>query len=260
MTNQTTPVSPASAGGKSKNSNCLLRGCLIIFGLFLVVFCCLATLIAVPLVTDFDPLGLDLRHQFNEFFPWEDFLDDPSSIPDLPELFSDEIDPYDQSEEPSTDYTAPDSGSFSLVPYLEDDFPFSFSYPEGWAISEDEYADGVTFFDHDSFTYFSVGRDWIEEGWTAAYIAEDLIESLEFQAQEGSIVVFENTPYIVSTGDDAHFSAYEWIDLDDAYQWVYDINIVFEDVNIYFYMIGDDPEYFELYRDLIEAIGASYSR
>ncbi|MCJ7716636.1 MAG: hypothetical protein MUO54_08970 [Anaerolineales bacterium] len=147
MTNQTTPASSVSTGGKSKNSNCLLRGCLIIFGLFLVVFCCLATLIAVPLVTDFDPLGLDLRHRFNEFIPWEDFLDDPSSISDLPKLFSDEIDPFDQGEDTSTDTTspepdssidtAPDSGSFSLVPYLEGDFPFSFSYPVDYIKSYD---------------------------------------------------------------------------------------------------------------------------
>ncbi len=266
MTNQTLPPSPASSGGSSNNSNCLLKGCLILLALFLVSCCCLGALLALPFVTDFDPLGLDLRNRFDEFIPWEDFLQDSSQFPDLfDDGFGNSTDEGSTSDstnlEPElTDDSILESGDFQLVPYPEIDFPITFSYPEGWDISADEYADGVTFIDPDSFTYFSVGRDWIEEGWTAAYISDDLIESLEFQAQEGSIVVTENTPYIVSTGDDANFSAYEWIDLDDNYQWVYDINIVFEDINIYFYMIGDDPAYFELYRDLIEAIGASYSR
>ena len=269
MSNQTIPPSQVISGGSSKNSNCLLKGCLIIMALLVVTCCCLGTLLALPFVTDFDPLGLDLRNRLNEFFPWEEFLQDTSQIPVLPDLFDDGFG-NSTDEGFSSDSTNPEpeltndsileSGDFQLVPYLEIDFPITFSYPEGWNISADEYTDVVTFFDPDSFTYFSVGRDWIEEGWTAADISEDLIKSLEFQAQEGSIVVSENTPFFVSTGDDANFSAYEWIDLDDNYHWVYDISIVFEEYNIYFYMIGDDPEYFELYRDLIEAIGASYSR
>lgn len=269
MTNQTIPPSTASSGGSSNNSNCLLKGCLIILALFLVSCCCLGALVALPFVIDFDPLGLDLRNRFDEFIPWEDFLPDSNEIPVMPDLFDEGLDIY-TDEDSSSDSTNPDpklttdstseSGYFQLVPYPEIDFPIIFSYPEGWDISADEYADGVTFFDPDSYTYLSVGRDWTEVGWTAAYVSEKLSETLEFQAQEGTFVVLENTPFFVSTGDDANFNAYEWIDLDDNYQWAYDINIIFEEYNIYFYMVGDDPEYFEMYGELIEAIGASYSR
>ena len=270
MTNQTIPPSQASSGGSSNNSNCFLKGCLIILALFLVSCCCLGALVALPFVTDFDPLGLDLRHKFNEYFPWEDFLDAPSSIPDLPELFSGESDHYEEDEDSFTDHitpdldssgdSAPESGAFPLVPYGGDDFPFAFSYPEGWEISADEYAESVIFYDIGSYTDLSVGRDWIEVGWTAAYTSERLMETLEFQAQEGTFEVIKNTPFIVSTGDDAQLNAYEWIDMEDTYQWAYDINIIADEYNIYFFMVGDDPVYFEIYGTLIEEIGASFSR
>ncbi|MCJ7717763.1 MAG: hypothetical protein MUO54_14760, partial [Anaerolineales bacterium] len=176
----------------------------------------------------------------------------------------------DQGEDTSTDTTspepessidtAPDSGSFSLLPYLEGDFPFTFSYPEGWEISADEYAENVTFYDIGSYTDLVVGRDWIEVGWTAAYVAESFMETLELQAQEGTFDVIISTPFIVSTGDDAQFNAYQWMDLEDTYRWAYDINIIVDEYNIYFFMVGDDPVYFEMYGNLIEEIGASFSR
>jgi len=264
--NQTIPQSPVSSGGSSNNSNCLLKGCLILLALFLVSCCCLGALVALPFVTDFDPFGIDLRNRFDDVIPWEDFFQDSSQFFDLFDegfdIFTDEgssSDSTDTDPKLNDDSTA-ESGYFRLVPYPEIDFPVTFSYPEGWDISADEYADGVTFFDPDSFTYLSVGRDWIEEGWTAAYVSEKLNETLEFQAQEGTFAVLENTPFIVSTGEDANFNAYEWIDLDDNYQWAYDINIIIEEYNIYFYMVGDDPAYFEMYREMIEAIGTSYRR
>lgn len=250
-----------------KKQNCFLWGCLIVLVMICLVVGCLGTLVALPLFTDFDPLGLG--DQIDEIIPWQEFLDDPSSIPDLPKLFSDENDltygdedsfPDESSPEPPIDL-APDSGSFPLVPYIADDFPFYFSYPAGWEIEVDENSVGVTFYDPDSYTYLSVGSDWLCQGCsTAADASVELMETLEFQAQEGTFVVIEDRTYTVSTGDDAHFNAYEWMDLDGFNAWAYDINITVGEDNHFFFMVGDDSLYFETYGELIEAIGASYSR
>ena len=242
-----------------KKQNCFLWGCLIVLVMICLVVGCLGTLVALPILTGFDPLGLG--DQIDEFIPWQEFMDDPSSVPDLPELFSDEDSFSDESSPEPPIASAPDSESFQLVPYTEIDFPVSFSYPENWEIIEDDYEDGVTFYDPASYTYLSVGRDWLCQGClTAADASVEFMETLEFQAQEGTFEVIQNTPFYVSTGDDAHFNAYEWVDEDGNNQWAYDINVIVEEYNIYFLMGGEDPQYFETYGELIEAIGASFSR
>jgi hypothetical protein len=252
----------STATPQPKKGNCFLWGCLIVLVLTCLVFGCLGTTIALPLFTDFDPFGL--KDMFDEFIPWEEYMDDSSSFPDLPELFSDESDSTLEEEESSfvsPDSSALDHGHYRLTPFLEIDFPISFSYPEGWESMEDDYADGMTFFDPNSYTYLSVGRDWLCNGCSSAADSSlKMWETLEFQAQEGTFTVVYDAPYSVSTGEDAHFNAYEWIDLDGNYHWAYDINIVVEEYNIYFFMQGDDPGYFDTYQELFEEIGASYHR
>jgi hypothetical protein len=251
---QTTPAEP-------KKKNCFLWGCLIVLMLFIVICCCLGSLMAMPFVTDFNPLGLDWQNRILEVIPWEDFIQDPSLIPGLPDILNEDFDSFFEEVDPSSDYTTLDSGSFQLVPYTAIDFPIAFSYPAGWEIEAEELHIAVSFYDPDSNTFLSVGRDWACQGCsTAADTSVKLMETLEFQAQEGTFMVIENAPYSVSSGEDAYFNAFEWIDLDGIYRWAYDINIFVEEDNIYFIMWGDDPVYFEMYGELIEEIGASYRR
>ena len=148
-----------------------------------------------------------------------------------------------------------------LLPYPAVDFPFMFSYPTGWDIKADEFADSVTFSDPDSNTQLSIGRDWLCQGClTASDVTVKYLETLEFQAEDGDFEVIENRPHSVSTGDDAQFSAFEWIDFDDNYHWVYSVDILVEENSIYFVLQGDESEYFDMYRVMFDEIVMSFSR
>ena len=75
---------------QSPKGNCLLKGCLIVLLLFFLVALCLGTLVVLPFVTDFNPLGLEWQNRIKEFLPWDDFFQGPSLLPGLPD-FSDDV-------------------------------------------------------------------------------------------------------------------------------------------------------------------------
>ena len=260
----TPPTTPA----EPKKKNIVLWTCLIIF---FVVAClavaCLGTLVVVPLITDLNPLGFDIQDWIIDFNPWSDYLEDSSRVPDLPKSV-DDSGSASGTEDSTSEITTPEAtqGSTSengpdlLVPYSDLDFPFTFAYPSAWII-EVVADDSVTFYDLSSNTQLFVGRDWLCQGCLTAF--DSLVrfgETLEFQAEEGDFEVIDNSPFVVSTGDDAHFNSYEWIDFDGNYNWIHAIVIVVDEYSIYFDLSGDDPDYFVIYRELIKEIGASFSR
>jgi hypothetical protein len=258
MTNE--PTAP----NESKNRNILLWCCLAALVVFCLISFCLISIAGLSLFSSIDPLGLDLKHQFEDFSPWLEYQLDPSLGVDLPETYDedDTDESGDTSEEPMD--SDPIEGITQLVQFQSENFTFSFFYPEGWDPEVEEY-ESAAFYDPDSYTYLSVGRDWLCQGCSTAYdVAVHFMETIEFQALPDSFVVLEDMPYTVSTGEDAHFSAYEWLDLDGNYMWAYDLSIYIadpvEDTTIYFVLWGDDYEYFEQYRDLFEKIINSYTR
>ena len=255
----TTP-SAAPLETPQKKGNCFLWGCLSVFILFFVGICCLGTMIVLPFFTDFDPLGIDLRDRIEEFFPLQEFLEDPSVIPGLPE-FQDEITESIPEAFPEVSTSSgPETGanSIELSPYIASDFSAVFDYPSGWEIETEEY--GVTFYDTQSYTYLYVGEDLIDLGMSAQQVAQDVMDSLREESVEGSFTVFESKDWRVPTGDDAYLMAYEFTDADGYYQWAVDLETVSGESNIFFYISGEDPTDYELYRELIEIIAASFSR
>ena len=256
MTDQIAPASPASSGGNTKNSNCLLKGCLIVLALFFLVFCCLGTLVAVPFVTDFNPLGQDWQNRIMDIIPWEDFIEDPSLIPDIQDLLDED---FDFSPD-ALDSTGPasDARAIPLATYTASDFPATFSYPAGWEIEEEAYE--VTFYDPHSFTFLYVGEELVVDGTTAAEVSSEVIESLQSEAQSGTFVLIENTPWSVPTGDDAYLNAYEWTDSDGYFLWAFDLETISGESNVYFFLAGEDPELAPLYGELIKIIAESFSR
>ena len=244
-----------------KKNNCLLWGCLGVVLLIFVTFCCLGSLIILPLVTDFDPLGIDLRNRIEEYIPWQDYIEDPSLIPDIDEFLEDSVDPY-LEEDPGVDLPDPssniDASSIPLAYYSGSDFPANFQYPSGWDIEIEDYA--VTFYDPNSFTYLYVGEDLVDEGTMPELIADDVMEALMEESQEGTFLLVSATPYQVPTGENAYLHQMEWTDPDGYFIWAYDLEIVTGESNIFFFLSGEDPEDIELYGDLLRIIVDSYSR
>jgi len=83
---------------------------------------------------------------------------------------------------------------------------------------------------------------------------------LEFQAELDNFQVIESTPFNVPTGDDAHFTAYEWVDFGDNYHWAYSIHVVADEYSMYMILYGDNPDNFHQFGELIKEIGASFTR
>ncbi len=259
-TSQATP-------SQSKNTNCFLWGCLIVFVLICLVFACLASVVGLAFA-GIDLLGINFEEGIENILPWPDFLDDPSFIPDFDDFF-DEGEPYYDEGEPDSDidsYEPEPPSEFvpeieaipGFVPYSANYFYASFLYPEGWDIEEEEFR--ITFYDPDSYTYIYVGADGVDEGTTAAQVSSEVIERLELDAEEGSFVIFENGPYNLPAGYDTYLNAYEWTDEEGYYQWAYDLEIIVGDSNIFFFLVGEEPEEFDSYRSMFEIVADSFSR
>lgn len=259
MTNQT---GAAPAESTRKKGSCCLWGCLIIIVLFFISVCCLVTLIFLPFYTDYDPLGLDLRNRIEQYIPWQEFLEDPSSIPGMPEFFDDSFNDLLEELPGEVTSSGPTTGAYSipLSTYVASDFQAIFDYPTGWDIETEEY--GVTFYDTNtnSYTYLYVGEDLVDTGLNARQVAQDVADSLREESQEGTFKVFESTPFSVPEVDDAYLMSYEFTDSEGYYQWALDLETVSGESNVYFYFSGEDPEDYLLYRELIELIAASFTR
>lgn len=257
MTNQT---GAAPAESTRKKGSCCLWGCLIIIVLFFISVCCLVTLIFLPFYTDYDPLGLDLRNRIEQYIPWQEFLEDPSSIPGMPEFFDDSFNDLLEELPGEVTSSGPTTGAYSipLSTYVASDFQAIFDYPTGWDIETEEY--GVTFYDTNSYTYLYVGEDLVDTGLNARQVAQDVADSLREESQEGTFKVFESTPFSVPEVDDAYLMSYEFTDTEGYYQWALDLETVSGESNVYFYFSGEDPEDYLLYRELIELIAASFTR
>lgn len=250
-------TTPQAAPAEPKKKNYLLWGCLIILVLMCLVVGCLVTVVGLSF-SGVDPLGLKLDQYIEDFSPWLDY-EEPYYDPTYEDK---DIAPDDEVEEPSID-SVPDSGFDQLAPFYSDNFTFSFFYPEDWEMMEDEYNEGVSFYDLSSNNHFTVGKGWLCQGCTtAADIAIKFMETIEFQAQPGSFVALENFPYDVPTGEDAYYSVMEWDNMEGDYMWVYAIHIYnedpVEDMDISFIMWGDDPDTIEMQRELLDKVVASY--
>ena len=259
-TSQATP-------SKSQNYSCFLWGCLIIFVLICLVFACLASVVGLTFA-GIDLLGINFEDSIENIIPWPDFLDDPSFIPDFDDFFGEGEPYYDEGESdseidsyepaPTSEYLPEVEAIPGFVLYSADDFNASFLYPEGWDIEVEEYR--ITFYDPDSFTYLYVGADEVDEGTTAAQVSSEVIETLELDAEEGTFVIFENDPYYLPAGYDSYLNAYEWTDDEGYYQWAYDLEIISGDSNIFFFLVGEDPEEIDSYRSMFETVADSFSR
>jgi len=249
---------------QTQQGNCLLRCCLIALLLFFLVACCLGTLVILPFVIDFNPLGLDWQNSIEEFLPWDDFIQDLS----LPDLLDDSFDPFIEDDDSALDFPTPgplaptrpaeDARSIPLSTYIAGDFPAVFSYPENWEIEVENSQ--VTFYDPDSYTILSVGEELVEPGKTASQVSADVIANIESEAEGGTFKLIENSPWSVPTGDDAFLNAFEWTDSEGNYQWAFDLEIVSGESNVFFFLIGDDPDLAPIYAELIEIIAISFSR
>ena len=251
MSIETPSIPPASDQPKKKN--CLLWGCLSVVILVVISCCCIGSLVIVPFVTDFDPFNL--RNFVDDNFNLGDYLDDDFDF----DLDEDSYFP-DESESESADLPESynDASSIPLEYYSASDFSATFLYPSGWEIEVEDYA--VTFYDPDSFTYLWVGEDVVEEGYTAAQVANDLMESIREESQEGTFQLVSSMPWPAEDGEDAHLNQMEWTDLDGYYTWAYDLEIVLGEYNTFFFISGEEPEDIALYGDLLEIIVDSFSR
>ena len=250
---------------ETKKPNYILWGCLAAIGLWCLISCCLISFVGLAISTNVDLFGLGTDGWFDEYLPFQDDWDDPSFELDSPGFYDEsDTDPDESlSGEESTD-PGPISGITQLAQFQSDQFSFRFFYPEGWRIEEDENTESVIFLDPNSETYLAVGRDWLCQGCTTASdVALTVKEDLEFEAEPDTLVVLEDKPYSVATGEDAHYNAYEWTDLEGQYNWIYDLVIYVEDPvednAIYFVLWGQDFQYFEEYRELFEKVIRSYS-
>jgi hypothetical protein len=260
-----TPSIP-TASDQPKKKNCLLWGCLSVVILVVVTFCCLGSLVIVPFVTDFDPFNL--RGLVEDNFNLGDYLDGSSQFPGFDDFLDDDFDfdsdegSYfpDESESESADLpeSYSDASSIPLEYYSASDFSATFLYPSGWEIEVEDSA--VTFYEPDSFTYLWVGEDVVDEGYTAAQIASDLMESIREESQEGTFQLVSSMPWMAEDGEDAHLNLMEWTDLDGYYTWAYDLEIVLGEYNNFFFISGEEPEDIALYGDLLEIIVDSFSR
>jgi len=247
-----TPSIPPTSDQPKKN-NCLLWGCVSVVILVVISCCCIGSLVIVPFATDFDPFNL--RNFVDDNFNLGDYLDDDFDF----DLDEDSYFP-DESESESADLPESynDASSIPLEYYSASDFSATFLVPSGWEIEVEDYA--VTFYDPDSFTYLWVGEDVVEEGYTAAQVANDLMESIREESQEGTFQLVSSMPWPAEDGEDAHLNQMEWTDLDGYYTWAYDLEIVLGEYNTYFFISGEEPEDIALYGDLLEIIVDSFSR
>ncbi len=255
-----TPSIPAP-DAQPKKKNCLLWGCLGLVIFIVITFCCLGTLTLLTFFTDFSPLGIDLRSRIEEYIDLGEYLDDPALIPDFDEYLDEGVDPTPE-EDPGADLPDPgsydDAYSIPLAFYSGSDFPANFQYPSGWNIEEEEYS--VTFYDPNSYTYLYVGEDLVDEGSTAEMVADDVMEMLMEESQEGTFLLISAAPYQVPTGEEAYLHQMEWTDPDGYFIWAYDLEIVDGESNIFFFLSGEDPGEIELYGDLLRIIVDSYTR
>ena len=118
----------------------------------------------------------------------------------------------------------------------------------------------VTFYDPESYTYLYVGEDVLDEGYTAAEVASEVVESIREESQEGTFLLVSSEPWMAEDGEDAHLNLMEWTDLDGYYTWAYDLEIVLGEYNTFFFISGEEPEDIALYGDLLEIIADSFSR
>ena len=260
-----TPSIPPTSDQPKKN-NCLLWGCVSVVILVVISFCCIGSLVIVPFVTDFDPFNL--RNFVDDNFNLGDYIDDPSQFPGFDDFLNDDFDfdsdedSYfpDESESESADLpeSYSDVSSIPLEYYSASDFSATFLYPSGWEIEVEDYA--VTFYDPESFTYLWVGQDVVDEGYTAAQITSDVMESIREESQEGTFQLVSSMPWMAEDGEDAHLNLMEWTDLDGYYTWAYDLEIVLGEYNNFFFISGEEPEDIALYGDLLEIIVDSFSR
>lgn len=244
---------------ESKSNNKLLWGCLIAIILSLVVFCCAGSLLFLPLFTDFDPLGTNLRDRIEDYLPL-DYLEDPSSIPGM-EDFLEDTDNYVSQPTPSSSLADPDSlaaASLPLADFYFNDIDMAFSYPSGWDIELDVYT--VTFYDPESFTYLYMGEDTIDAGTTAEAVTQDVLDSIQEGAQEGTFELLSSAPYEVAVADDAHLTLFEWVDQDGYYTWAYDLEIIYDEYNLFFFLSGEEPEEIAKYGELLDIIASSLYR
>lgn len=262
------PTIPAESE-QPKKRNCFLWGCLSVIVLIAVSVCCLGSLVVLPLVTDFDPLNLKERigDSINLGDYLDDYLDDPSQIPGLEDFFEEDFDPFQEEVMPTADTSDPvigpsesraDASSIPLENYSAADFSAYFQYPAGWEIEVEDYA--VTFYDPDSYKYLYVGEDLVDEGMTAEQVANDVMESIQEEAQEGTFQLLSSTPWLADQGEDAHLTLMEWTDSDGYYTWAYDLEIVLGEYNTFFFLSGENPDEIELYGDLLKIIADSFSR
>lgn len=254
MTIDSPPIPPA--GTEKKRTNKLLWGCLIAVVLALVIFCCLGSLLLLPLFSNFDPLGTNIRQRIEEYLPL-DYLEDPSSIPDIEDF----LDYQDSSTSIATAQPAPaakdsqDASIQALSTFAISEMGISFSYPSGWDIELDPYA--ATFYHPEDFTYLYVGEDPLDEGITAEAITNDVIESIQNDAQEGTFEIINSGSYSVSLAEDAYLAVFEWVDQDGYYTWAYDLEMVYGDSNLFFFLSGEDPDEIPIYGDLLDTIASS---
>lgn len=248
-----TPKIPTAE--EPRKNNRLLWGCLIALVLILVVICCGATLVLMPLFTDYDPLGTGLRDRIEEYLPL-DYLDEPSSVPSYEDLLN-EVMPTEEvetiPETASEEITEAEDLPLAIFDFV--DIGISFYYPAGWDIELAGYT--VTFYDPNSFTYIYMGEELTEPGTTAEEIALDILDSIQADAQDDSFNLITSDPYYVSIGDDAYLTLFEWVDQDGYYTWAYDLEIVSGESNIYFFLSGEDPDEILFYGNLMDIIASS---
>ena len=111
-----------------------------------------------------------------------------------------------------------------------------------------------------AYTYLYVGEDLVDEGYTAAMVASEVVESIREESEEGTFQLVSSMPWLVGDGEDAHLNLMEWTDLDGYYTWAYDLEIVLGEYNTFFFISGEEPEDIALYGDLLEIIADSFSR
>lgn len=248
-----TPMLPPEEEPKKKYT--WLWGCLIALILVLVVFCCLGSLYIMPLFMEIDPLETGLREQIEEYIPL-DYLEDPSSIPVFEDLQDEEIYSEDDEIEPGPTFESiTDAEDIPLAEFYFVDIGTSFFYPAGWDVEVELY--GVTFFDPDSYTYIYIGEDMIEEGTRAEEIAQEILDSVQEEAQEGSFQLISSGPYTVYVADDAHLTLFEWVDQDGYYTWAYDLEMASGESNLFLFLSGEIEDEIPLYGELLDIIASS---
>lgn len=254
MSIDTPPIPPVGETEGSNRNRKILLGCLIALILILVILCCGITALLMPVFSDYDPLGTGIREQIEELIPL-DFLEDPASIPEFEDLLEetdsllDDIDTDFGADEPK------DARDLPLAIFYFTDIMTSFYYPAGWDIEMEGYT--VTFYHPEVFTYIYLGEFTVEEGSTAEEVALDYLSTIEEDAQEDTFQLLSSSDYSTPLPGDAHLVLFEWIDQDGYYGWAYDLEIVYQDTNIFLLVFGEDEEEIEYYGDLLDIIASS---